>query len=177
MEAVMNVYYDKVVKRAPSYDREVLKTTWEKVNANLIKKVLSGDELPDLPKKNSYITCTYPYEKGDKSGKCCGKVVKNIGQERCYLHNAEKMEKRKAEAKKKLDAKKAKAIDEEVEKKLKEKLAKMVINQTVVEDNDIVTNVQEEKLSSEEIEDSDEEENDEEAEAESSDDKDEEEEE
>ncbi len=156
MEAVMNVYYDKVVKKEPSYDREVLKSTWEKINANLVKNVLANvNELPDLPKKNSYITCTYPYEKGDKAGKYCGKVVKNIGQERCYLHNAEKMEKRKAEAKKKLDAKKAKAINEEVEKKLAEKLAKLTINQTVVEDNDIVSGVAEEKLSSEEIEDSD----------------------
>jgi hypothetical protein len=163
MEAVMNVYYDKVVKRAPTYDREVLKSTWEKVNANLVKNVLANvNELPDLPKKNSYITCTYAYEKGDKSGKCCGKVVKNIGQDRCYLHNAEKMEKRKAEAKKKLDEKKAKAINEEVEKKLAEKLAKLTINQTVVEDNDIVSNVEKEKLSSEEIEDSDNEEDEEE---------------
>ena len=155
MEAVMNAFYDKVTKKEPSYDKNVLKSTWEQVNTKLVKNVLETNELPDLPKKQTYNTCTYPYEKGDKAGKYCGKTVKNIGQDRCFLHNVEKMEKRKAEAKKKLDAKKAKAIEAEVEKKLAEKLANLKINQTNVADNDIVSNVKEEKLSSEEIEDSD----------------------
>lgn len=159
MEAVMNAFYDKVTKKEPSYDKNVLKETWKQVNAKLVKNVLETNELPDLPKKHSYNTCTYEYEKGDKAGKCCGKTVKNIGQDRCFLHNVEKMEKRKAEAKKKLDEKKAKAIEQEVEKKLAEKLANLKINQTNVTDNDIVSNVKEEKLSSEEIEDSDDDEN------------------
>jgi hypothetical protein len=157
MEAVMNAFYDKVTKKEPSYDKNILKSTWEQVNANLVKNVLESNKLPDLPKKQFYNTCTYEYEKGDKAGKCCGKTVKNIGQDRCFLHNEEKMEKRKAEAKKKLEEKKAKAIEQEVEKKLAEKLAKLKINQTNVDDNDIVSNVEPEKLSSEEIEDSDEE--------------------
>jgi len=159
MNAFMTAFYNKVTKREPSYDKKILKNTWEQVNANLVKSVLEKNELPDLPKKQSYNTCTYLYEKGDKGGKPCGKTVKNIGQDRCFLHNVEKMEKRKAEAKKKLDAKKAKAIEVEVEKKLAEKLANLKINQTNVADNDIVSNVKEEKLSSEEIEDSDDEEN------------------
>lgn len=158
MESVMNAFYDKVTKKEPLYDKNVLKSTWEQVNANLVKNVLETNKLPDLPKKQAYNTCTYEYEKGDKAGKCCGKTVKNIGQDRCFLHNAEKMEKRKAEAKKKLEEKKAKAIEKEVEKKLAEKLAKLKINQTNVDDNDIVSNVEPEKLSSEDIEDSDEEE-------------------
>lgn len=159
MEAVMNAFYDKVSKKEPTYDRNVLKNTWEQVNAKLVNNVLESNELPDLPKKQLYNTCTYEYEKGDKAGKCCGKTVKNIGQERCFLHNVEKMEKRKADAKKKLDEKKAKAVEAEVEKKLAEKLVNLKINQTNVADNDIVSNVKEEKLSSEEIQDSDEEEN------------------
>lgn len=159
MEAVMNAFYDKVTKKEPTYDRNVLKNTWEQVNAKLVNNVLESNELPDLPKKQLYNTCTYEYEKGDKAGKCCGKTVKNIGQERCFLHNVEKMEKRKADAKKKLDEKKTKAIEAEVEKKLAEKLVNLKINQTNVADNDIVSNVvvDNEKLVGDEIEDSDDE--------------------
>lgn len=147
MEAVMNAFYDKVTKKEPNYKKEILKSTWEQVNARLVKNVLGQvTELPELPKKHTYNTCSYMYEKGDKAGKCCGKVVKNMGQERCFLHNAEKMEKRKAEAKKKLDEKKI---------KIQEKLCKLTINQTVVADNDIVSNVEMENLSNEEIENSD----------------------
>ena len=168
MEAVMNAFYDKVVKKEPSYDKNVLKNTWQDVNTKLINVVLGNvKELPELPKKHSYNTCTYPYEKGDKAGKLCGKMVKNDGQDRCYLHNAEKMEKKKAEAKKKLEEKKAKAIDEEVEKKLAEKMAKLGIkesggtktaNQTVVADNEIVKKNELVSEASDELEDSDEEE-------------------
>lgn len=159
MEAVMNAFYDKVTKKEPTYDRDILKNTWKQVNAKLVNNVLESNELPDLPKKQLYNTCTYEYEKGDKAGKCCGKTVKNIGQERCFLHNVEKMEKRKADAKKKLDEKKAKAVEAEVEKKLAEKLVNLKINQTNVADNDIVSNVvvDNEKLVGDEIEDSDDE--------------------
>lgn len=140
-ETVMNAFWKKAANKL-GYDKNILQSTWEDMNKTLVKEIMDPANLHEMPKKNAYITCTYRYEKGDKSGKCCGKMVKNIGQERCYLHNEEKMEKRKAEAKKKLEERKAKVIEAEVEKKLQEKLTNMTINQTVVKDNDIVSNAE-----------------------------------
>jgi hypothetical protein len=134
MQTVLNTWMDKVINKEPSYDKEVLQREWEHVNKSLI--TLLSNQLPELPKKNVYVTCTYEYIKGAKAGTACGKVVKNPGQERCYLHNPEKLEKKKVAAKKTVEAKKKTA------------------NQTVVADNQIVTG-DEPKLSEEFITDSD----------------------
>jgi len=138
MQAVINTWMDKVIKKEESYDKDVLLRVWDDVNKSLIHSVLSNQDLPELPKKSVYNTCTYPYVKGAKAGTPCGKVVKNLGQERCYLHNPEKLEKKKEAAKKNAEAKKKTA------------------NQTVVADNQIVKD-DEPKLSDEFIIDSDDE--------------------
>lgn len=134
MQKVLNTWMDKVIKKEPTYDKAVLQREWENVNKSLI--IILSNQMLELPKKNVYLTCTYEYIKGTKAGTACGKVVKNHGQERCYLHNPEKLEKKKIAAKKTVEAKKKTA------------------NQTVVEDNQIVTG-DEPKLSEEFITDSD----------------------
>lgn len=138
MQAVMTAFFDKVTKKNSTYDKNVLKSEWENVNKNLLGKVLGNinhQELPNLPKKHIYMTCKYLYTKGDKAGKECGKTIKNPNQERCFLHNPEKLMKIKEDLKTK-----------------KENNNKKTINQTVVTDNQIVSPQKPKKIYTQTIE-------------------------
>jgi hypothetical protein len=122
---VLNMYFDKLVEKE-SYDKDVLQNVWAQVNKRLNESI-QLDAMSNLVVKKTYETCQYECKKGDKAGTKCGRIIKNLNQTHCYLHNPDKL------------AQKAKKVQQT--KQLKKKPA----NQTIVEDNDIVNNIEEEE--------------------------------
>lgn len=114
---VLNMYFDKLVNKE-SYDKDVLQNVWNEVNKRLNESI-KLDTMSTLVVKKTYETCQYECKKGDKAGTKCGRVIKNLNQTHCYLHNPDKL------------AQKAKKAQQT--KQLKKKA-----NQTNIEDNDIV---------------------------------------